>query len=240
MIVAIHQPEHLPWLGFFDKLRQADLFVLLDTTQYAKDDFQNRNRIRAGGAPAWMTVPVYTRGASHQLITEVQVCNDQNWRGRCWGLLRTHYRKAPYFTAHAPFFEALYARTWTHLVTLNASLIEYLAEQFGLHTRVVRASELDVWEHGGTATNLAICRRVGATTYLSGPHGRDYLDESAFNQYGINVQYQEFRHPVYSQVGQGFFPRLSAVDLLLNHGPESREILNGADRPMARPLSAPA
>ncbi|HKT60115.1 MAG TPA: WbqC family protein [Gemmatimonadales bacterium] len=240
MIVSIHQPEHLPWLGFFDKVQQADLFVLLDTTQFAKDDFQNRNRIRAGVAPAWITVPVYTRGLSQQRIADVAICNDQNWPGRCLGLLRAHYRKAPYFAAHAPFFERVYASSWTKLVELNVRLIGYLADQLGLTTRVVLASDLDVWEQGGTAVNLTICRRVGATTYLSGERGRDYLDEAAFTEHGIEVRYQDFRHPVYPQVGQGFFPRLSAVDLLFNHGPDSAAILRGADWPMATARPAPA
>jgi hypothetical protein len=240
MIVTIHQPEHLPWLGFFDKMRQADVFVLLDTTQFAKDDFQNRNRIRAGDAPAWLTVPVYSRGASQQLISDVRVCNEQNWRGRCSGLLRAHYRRAPYWAAHESFLEGIYATTWTHLAKLNVALIGYLAEQLGIRTRLVLASDLGVWERGGTSTNLTICRRLGATAYLSGEHGREYLDEEAFAEHGIAVRYQAFHHPVYAQLGPGFVPRLSVIDLLLNHGGDSLEILTGADSPTATSLPSPA
>jgi hypothetical protein len=84
MIIAIHQPEHMPWLGFFDKMRRVELFVLLDTTQFAKDDFQNRNRIKTREGPSWLTVPVYKSGASKQLITEARICNERDWRRRCF------------------------------------------------------------------------------------------------------------------------------------------------------------
>src|SRR4051794_37964554 len=116
MLVTIHQPEHLPWLGFFDKMRQADVFVLLDTTQFAKDDFQNRNRIKTAKGPAWLTVPVFKKSLSHQLISEVEICNDTNWRNRCWSLIYQNYKDAPHFHQHQPFLRELYAANWAKLL----------------------------------------------------------------------------------------------------------------------------
>jgi hypothetical protein len=229
MIIAIHQPEHMPWLGFFDKMRRVELFVLLDTTQFAKDDFQNRNRIKTREGPSWLTVPVYKSGASKQLITEARICNERDWRRRCFRIIAESYRDAPYFSVHEEFVRHLYEREWSSLVELNVVVLEYLKTALGLATTLVRASALGIHEQGGTNANLAICRAVGAHAYLSGKYGRHYLDESRFAEHDIRVEYQEFRHPVYPQLWGEFAPSMSAIDLLFNCGPTSLEIIAEAN-----------
>lgn len=229
MIVTIHQPEHLPWLGFFDKMRQADLFVLLDTTQFAKDDVQNRNRVKTCRGPTWLTVPVFKSGSAEQLIEQVRICNDQDWRRRCWNLLVESYRDAPFFAEHQSFFKALYAHQWSRLVDLNVTIIRYLAEQLGIPTPFVLASELGIYERGPTRVNLGICRAVGADVYLSGINGRTYLNVDDFASHNISVLYQEFKHPVYPQQWGEFLPCQSVVDLLFNCGPRSLHIIDEAN-----------
>jgi hypothetical protein len=241
MIATIHQPEHLPWIGFFDKMRQADLMVLLDTTQFAKDDFQNRNRIKTEQGVAWLTVPVYKTGRSQQEILEVEICNDRKWQNRCWSLLERSYRDAPHFAEHRDFFRELYRAPWTHLVELNLAVIRYLAEELGAGARLVRASELGIRERGATEVNHAICEALGADVYLSGRLGREYLDEKPFAESGIRVVYQDFQHPVYPQPWGEFAPSLSCVDLLFNCGAESLERIREANpRPAEERRGAPA
>jgi len=235
MIAAIHQPEHMPWLGFFDKMRRVDLFVLLDTTQFAKDDFQNRNRIKTRQGPSWLTVPVYKSGVSKQQITETRICNERDWRRRSSTLIAENYRDAPYFSVHEGFFRHLYEREWSSLVELNLKALEYLKTALGLATAYVTASALGIRERGGTNTNLAICRAVGAQTYLSGKHGREYLDEDRFAEHDIQVEYQEFRHPVYPQLWGDFAPYMSVIDLLFNCGPTSLQIIAQANSQPLRP-----
>jgi hypothetical protein len=230
MIATIHQPEHLPWLGFCDKMRQADVFVLLDTTQFAKDDFQNRNRIKTDQGPMWLTVPVYKQKRSKQLILDVKICNDRNWGNRCWSLIQQYYRNAPYFQEYAPFFKTLYQKRWDRLVELNEAIILYLKDKLGLQTLLIRASDLGVYEKGGTAVNLAICKAVGADLYLSGKFGQGYLDESQFEEAGIELVYQDFKHPQYQQLAGEFLPRMAFIDLLFNAGEESLPILERANR----------
>lgn len=230
MIVTIHQPEHLPWLGFIDKMRRADVFVLLDTTQFAKDDFQNRNRIKTRNGPTWLTVPVFKRGRSEQSIADVEICNQRNWRNRCWSLIVQNYGDAPYFNIYASFFESLYERRWLNLFALNGFVIEYLRDQFGLDTEIVKASDLGVYVKGPTEVNLTIAERAGADIYLSGKHGRDYLDETQFAERGIAVRYQDFRHPVYPQLWGDFVPRMSSIDLLFNCGSQSLEVIERDNR----------
>jgi hypothetical protein len=229
MIVTIHQPEHLPWLGFFDKMRQADVFVLLDTTQFAKDDFQNRNRIKTANGSTWLTVPVYKRGRSYQTILDTEICNDRNWRNSCWSQIQQNYRQAPYFAEHKAFFQDLYRQKWDRLVDLNAAIIGHIADQLGINTRIVTASELDIYERGSTTVNFTICRELGASAYLSGKHGKDYLDENLFHEHNIEVRYQDFQHPVYPQLWGEFQSHMSAIDLLFNCGADSLEIITSAN-----------
>ncbi len=228
MVVTIHQPEHLPWLGFFDKVRQAEVFVLLDHVQFRKRYFQNRNRIRGEDGTLWVAVPVQVKGRYTQPINEVRIDNGGNrrWRQKCWRSLTTCYEPAPWFRDHAPFFEQLYRREWERLVDLNEAIIQYLFSAFDIHPRWVKSSTLGV-EGAKGALMLEICRAVGADAYLSGISGRDYLDLESFAEAGIAVQVQEFHHPVYRQRYEPFIPCLSAIDLLFNHGPSSRQMLDG-------------
>ena len=225
MIVTIHKPEHLPWLGFFDKMRQADVFVLLDNTQFSKNDFQNRNRIKTKNGSAWLTVPVYTSGRSKQLIKDTEISNLRDWRNRCWNLMYQSNVDAPFFDEHRPFFQELYGCQWSKLVDINIIIIEYLVKQLGLNTQIVRSSELGLYERGPTRVVFTICEELGADVYLSGKHGRDYLDETPFREQGISVEYQEFHHPVYPQLWGEFVPNMSVVDLLFNCGQASLEII---------------
>lgn len=232
MIVAIHQPEHLPWLGFFDKLRAADRFVILDTVGYRKNYFQNRNRIRTAGGTAWLTVPVQTSGRLGQPIRDVVIDNAGNprWRQKCWGTLSQAYRRAPFWREHEDVLSATYARDWERLADLNLHLIRHLAAALGIETPLVFASELGA---SGDRSDLLldICRRAGATTYLSGISGREYLDTKRFEDAGIAVTYQEFHHPVYTQLSEPFEPCMSAIDLLAVHGPAAADILRGVGVP---------
>lgn len=229
MITTIHQPEHLPWLGFIDKMRQADLFVLLDNTQYAKRDVQNRNRIKTANGPIWLTVPVYQKKRYTQRILDVEICYDKDWRKSHWSQMERSYKKAPYFDEHGPFFEKLYATEWTKLVDLNTAVIRYLVEAFGIDTKVVAASEIGVEHIGASEVLHAICEAVDASVYISGKMGRDYLDESAFNASNIDVVYQDFHHPEYTQLWGEFEPYMSSLDLLFNHGADGLKIIEEAN-----------
>lgn len=228
MVVTIHQPEHLPWLGFFDKLRQAEVYVMLDHVQFRKHYFQNRNRIRSTQGPMWLTVPVRVSGRLEQAILEVRIDNEGNprWREKCWKRFVQCYQKAPHFAAHAPFFETLYRKEWRWLIDLNEEIIGYLCAALQIQVRWVRSSSLGV--RGAKGELLRdICRAVGGTVYLSGVSGQTYLDPRLFAEAGIELRYQAFYHPVYPQRDDPFIPCLSAVDLLMNCGPASRQVLEG-------------
>jgi len=243
MVVTIHQPHFLPWLGYLHRMAQADLFVVLDHVQFErghKASYQNRTRFRmhhrtAAGETCearWMTVPVVQRSHDERILDK-EIDNrgkGAKWRGSStYATLRHAYREAPFVAEYAPALKELFEAPWARLVDLNSAFLGFLREAFDIRTPLARSSELGV---SGAKSELiiSICRAVGADTFLGGLGGtRRYLDAAAFERAGIQVEWQDFRHPVYRQCGPApFMPGLTALDLLLNCGPASREILRAA------------
>ena len=231
MIVAIHQPHYLPWLGYLHRMAQADLFVLLDHVQFERRNYQNRTMIRMNGEARWLTVPVVQRSQKER-IADKEVDNtldgSKSWTRAHLQTLRHAYGKAGFFAAYAPALERLFGTRWQRLVDLNCASLELLREAFGIRTPLVRSSELGV-EGAKADLILNLCLATGADTLLAGMGGsRGYLDTDAFARAGVRVNWHDFKHPTYPQCGtQPFTPGLSAIDLLLNCGLESREILFG-------------
>ena len=221
MIVAIHQPQYLPWLGYFDKMIKADAFCLLDNVQYKKNEWQNRNRIKTAQKQQWLTVPVLYRFP--QKINEVQINNAVNWKRKHLQALITNYNKSPFFREYIAFFEEVYAKDWEFLSELNVYLIDQIRKLLNLEEKhTVLASTLSLSDDP-TGRLIDICKILGGDTYLAGQDGAKYMDLEQFNQQGIKVIVQEFRHPEYPQLFGDFVSHLSIVDLLFNCGPESLE-----------------
>lgn len=144
MILTAHQPVYLPWLGLFHKIALADAFVYLDTVQYLKKDWNNRNKIKTANGPAWLTVPVRTSRRFDQRLTEVEINNQEDWRHKHWRSFELSYGKARYWSRYAPFLHDLYSREWTHLNALNEAMFRYLLEALGLRPRLILGREIDL------------------------------------------------------------------------------------------------
>ncbi len=225
MIVAIHQPQYLPWLGYFDKMDRADAFCHLDNVQFKKNEWQNRNRIRTADGWQWLTVPVIHRFP--QTIDAVEIDNRKPWAKKHLRALAVHYGGAPFFDDHIPFFRETYGRTWQRLADLNIHIIDYIRKAMGMREKpVVRASDPAlINEPDPTGRLIDICRHFKADAYLSGQDGARYMDMPAFQRNGLDVMFQAYRHPAYRQRYSGFEPCMSIVDLLFNHGPDSLSII---------------
>ena len=220
--VAIHQPHYLPWLGYFAKMDEADVFIFLDTVQFEKHGWQNRNRIKTSQGWQWLTVPVSARFPA--LLSEVAVDNGQGWARKHVQALHTHYAKAPAFQQEFDGLAEVLGRPWDALVELNCSLTLYLASRLGLDKKIVRASTLPARD---TPTDrlMDLCRAVGGTVYLAGNDGTRYMDLERCAAAGIEVWRQEYRHPLYRQLYGDFIPSMAVVDLLFNEGDASLAVL---------------
>jgi hypothetical protein len=218
MIVAGHQPNYLPYLGFFDKLRRSDIFIIEDNVQFERQGFTNRNRIMTSDGVRWLSVP--TEHANKPLmINEVKIANEgePDWESRHWLTLKHSYCKAPYWAEFSQFFEDTYSRKWTLLIDLNIHLIKGIMNFLKIDKPLVMGSSLG--SHGKkTELIVAQCKEVGADTQLAGNGCREYIDNKRFEQEGIKLTFQEFNHPIYSQTCAGFVPNLSVVDYLFCAG----------------------
>ncbi len=233
MIVSINQPAYLPWLGYFHRIAVSDIHIALDHVQFEKNSFTNRNKIRTKDGCCWLTVPLRTSGRFGDLaIAKAEIANERRWADKHWSSIRLNYSKAKYFRQHADFFEAFFSRSWLRLNPLLREVTTYMLDAFGIRTRILFSSELEASARKSELV-LQLCGKVGATSYLSGSLGRNYLNEGAFQQAGIGVSYQDFRHPTYKQVYAGFEPFMSAIDLLFNCGPDSLGILMQCQPPLA-------
>ena len=224
MRVTILQPSYLPWLGFFEQMSRADKFVLLDDVQYTRRDWRNRNRIRVKESWVWLTVPVQQKRRFSQSLLETRIDNSVSWRRKHLETLRQHYCKAPFFEKYFPRCQQVYEKDWTFLFDLCLETINLIKEEMGIETPFLRSSEM---KPSGEKTQrlVSICRELGATHYLSGESGSNYIAEEDFSSQGIALEYQNYEHPVYPQRYTGFVPHLSAIDLLFNCGEQSLGIL---------------
>jgi hypothetical protein len=235
MILTGHQPNYLPYPGFFEKIARADRFLVVDHVQFVKRGpfgWMHRNRIRTPSPEGWdwLSLPVLSKGRFHQRIDEARLDNAVPWGRKHWRALEFHYRRAPHFRDYAEEFRAIYEKPWESFAELSCAFLALLLRLLGLPERLERTSALGVTGES-TELVLSMCRAVGADTYLSGRHGRDYLDVAAFERAGVRLLFQDFKCPEYAQCWPGpFVPDLSTVDLLFNCGPRARGMLAG-DRP---------
>jgi hypothetical protein len=217
MICSIHQPNYLPYPGFFDKASQSDIFVLYDTTQFEKNSWQNRNRICNKEGWQWLTIPIIHRFG--QCINEVQIHNPESSLRKNWNTIKQVYSKAPFFGKYSEIFKDIYSKKYIYLSELNFDLISIICRILGINTKFVKSSQIVLKESGRTQALIEICKKTGADTYLSGISGQNYLDAKLFNESEIKLRFQNYSCPVYDQFNNNSFqPMMSIIDFIFNCG----------------------
>jgi len=223
-VVAMHQPNFIPWLGFFYKLAHADVFILVDTIQFSAKNYTNRVEVRSVEGIKWLTVPV--RHHFGQMIRDVAIEETESWRATHLAMLRMCYGRYPFFHEVFPLAEEWYDGAQVEsLSVFNENIIRRVAELLDLHAEIVRSSSLGCT---GVKTDLilSLTHSVGASVYLSGQGGANYQDEHEFERAGIELHYSDFVHPVYQQRQLPFIAGLSILDMLFSCGPTAvREAL---------------
>lgn len=226
MIVAAHQPNFLPWLGYFDKMAKADLFISVDHVQMERQSYQVRTRIKTYDGPRWITVPVLQKSRDEKIF-EKQIDNARSgrfcWRRKMLSTIRQAYQSAPFYRTWEPLVADIFGRRWDYLRDLNETLILGLRDALKISTPMVRSSGLNI-RGAKSDMVLDLCRTVKASVYLAGTGAsRDYLDVAAFERAGIEVRWLDFVHPEYPQVPSGdpFTTALSSLDMLFNCGHSS-------------------
>lgn len=229
-IVSGHQPVYLPWLGLFHKASLADVFVFMDDVQYLRQDWNNRNKIKGSQGAFWLTVPVRLKQSASEMLRDIRVDSDgfgakRHWQSEHFRALETCYRKAPYWDQYAPFLESFYHdKPWDWLWEINLTQLQFFFEELAITPELLIATEVGF---KGAKSDLVLdhCRKTGAGLCVTGTFGRDYIDVQSFIDEGLSLHFQEYQHPDYSQRYGDFVSHLSVIDLLMNHGPDSRDLL---------------
>jgi len=225
MIVTIHQPNYFPYPGFFHKLASADIFVIMDDVQY-QYDHTNRNKIIANNPQGWTRIAIPTK-KQHKFfpICDVEINNEFLWREKNWSLIYNSYGEAKFFHLYRDYLENLYKKEWTNLFAINFEIIKKLIEWLDIKVKLVLESELNV-SGNSTERLVSVCKSVGASVYVSGMGGKQYLDEKQFSKNNINLVYQNYKPIVYpQQLSKSFIQNLSVLDLLMNIGPDSSKLV---------------
>ena len=222
MLVAIHQPNFFPWLGYFEKLARADVFIALDNVQFPKSgagNWINRVRIINNNHPHWLSVPIVRTFHGYRSVQEIRIDNSTCWRDKLLNTIRHSYRRAAHFDSVFPLVSELIRNSADRLAEYNLKALRALIQKIGLDpSKIVLGSSLKV---DGQATDLliAMVQAVGGTAYLFGGGARKYQEDEKFSCAGVKLVYQNFQHPTYLQSNTStFVAGLSIVDAFMNCG----------------------
>ena len=223
MKVVILQPSYIPWRGYFDQIRRADLFVFYDDVQYDKRGWRNRNQIKTPRGKQWLTIPVHSRGAqtNNIPICQIRISWEIPWNADHLRSLQHSYAKAPHFEKYLPLLKTFYDCRDDLLADFTIEFTVALARELGItQTRFVRSSALDAI---GQKTDrlISILKNVGATHYISGPSARDYIEPEKFAEASITLEYMQYDYPEYPQLYPPYDPFVSILDLLFMTGSEA-------------------
>lgn len=224
--MAILQSSYIPWKGYFDIIKMVDEFILYEDAQYTKRDWRNRNKIKTTQGPAWLTIPVKSKGKFLQSIKETEV-EGTDWRQKHWRAIEVSYAKAAHFKEYAAVFSSEYERTETNLSRINIGFITLICQILGIQTRI-RVSTDFTLTGDRTERLISICTQSGATEYLSGPSAQSYIEPQFFRKAGIKLEYMDYGgYPEYTQLFPPFEHGVSIIDLIFNTGKSGPQFMKG-------------
>ncbi|QLC22269.1 WbqC family protein [Parasphingopyxis sp. CP4] len=228
--IAIMQPVYLPWLGYFEQMALADEFMFLDDVQYTKNDWRNRNRIRTIDGWMWVTVPV-RRASLKKHLGAVEINYDHQWPRHQLRAIRRNYAPTLYFGEFYGMIEAAYGERPKRLVDLTIPLVRAFADFLGINPPITLSSAVARSSNSRLERIVELCRARGAGRVYTGPAAQSYMDIEFMHDHQIEIAYQDYQHPVYRQHFEGFESHMSIIDLLMNCGPKSRDILLSSPKP---------
>ncbi|MCM1265229.1 MAG: WbqC family protein [Candidatus Gastranaerophilales bacterium] len=224
--LAILQSNYIPWKGYFDIIASVDEFIIYDEMQYTKNDWRNRNKIKTANGLQWLTVPVENSGHISRKISETKI-TDKKWFRKHWNAIMLNYAKAPYFKEYKAVFENLYneCEQEEYLSKVNYKFIKAINEVLGITTKISYDTDYGLIE-GKTERLVDLCKKTGATEYLSGPAAKDYIDESLFENAGIKLSWMDYSgYKEYPQLFSPFEHGVTVLDLIFNCGEDAKKYM---------------
>ena len=231
MIISIIQPSFLPWLGYFEQMAVANLFVYLDDVQYTRKDWRNRNRLKSPSGIKWGSVPVHKGAGRGMLIKDACINYNNAWQENVIAKIVQWYRKATYFDDVFPLFRDVLENRYDFLVDLNYALDRKIMGYLEISTPLYKSSDIAKKSRDQNMEIIEICSYHGADILYDGKSAQQFIDKEMFRRSGISVIFQDYKHKPYPQLWGDFVSHLSVLDLLMNCGLQSREILLSSPMP---------
>ena len=225
MVVSIHQPNYIPWLGFFNKILLSDTYVVFDDVQFPRGkDYANRNQIKTNNGKMWLTVPVIGK-SDLKPWNQIEI-NENGWVNKHLSNIESFYKKTPYFNEYYPEIKNIYLKDHNLLIDLTLDLIKHFLKILDKEVKIVLSSDIKT-DLKGLDKILYILKNLNTTKYISGDGdgSKRYIDEKLFSDQGIELVWQNYKHPIYKQQFNEFIPYMSILDLLFNEGPNSKNII---------------
>jgi len=221
----ITQSNYIPWKGYFDSIKNVDVFVVYDDVQYTKRDWRNRNKIKTANGLKWLSIPVEVKGKYYQKINETKIA-DKNWHISHWSLIKDTYKNAKSFKEVYSWLESLFMScNYEYLTDINMHFINSINQFLGISTEIYYSNNFQLADEK-TERLVNICKELNITDYYSGPAAKAYLDLSKFKKENISVNYWDYTgYPPYNQLYGEFEHGVSIIDLLMNEGSISRNYL---------------
>ena len=217
-IVAICQPNFLPWLGYIEMGHRADVYVMLDDVQFPKQEWVNRNRIPDSSDRGWKWLSIPIKKSSHQVkINQVEISYDKPWQSRIIRSIDQIYRQSPCFQDYRDELTEILESHWIYLVELNLTLIKWIYNKLGMSDNLILSSDLNV-ELERDDKLVEICARLDATTFLANNGSKGFIDPSNFHSRNVSFVFQNYTHPTYDVANREFTPYLSIIDLIFHEG----------------------
>jgi len=216
--IAIIQSNYIPWKGYFDLIRHADILAIYDSCQYTKNDWRNRNLIKTPDGVKWLTIPVY-----HNLSMRIDqvIVKDKKWKVNHWKTIEQFYSHSLYFKEYKEHIKSLYDNcNYLFLSEINQYFIRYICQLLGITTQIIDISQYELTGEK-TGKLVDVCKLLGADRYVSGPAAQCYLDVELMNKNGISVTWMKYDYPEYKQMYPPFNHGVSVIDLIFNCGGEA-------------------
>lgn len=230
MILTAHQPTYIPWLGLFNKIYYADKYVNFDQVQYLPKEWMNRNKIKTlTGDVIYLTVPVIKKNFLNKTINEIEINNNIPWKRKHLKSIELNYKKTKHFEFYFDNFSKIYEKEWKYLSDFNLNILKFFLKIFKIKTEIINLSELEI---KGKKSDLILnmCKKLEVKTFIFGEQGKNYAKIKEFEENNIDLIFQNYNHPTYSQIGDKFISHLSVLDLVFNCGEESINIINNKNK----------
>lgn len=222
MIVSIHQPDYIPYLGYFYKISKSDIFAFYDDAQFSNDNLHHQNKIKTPQGELKLKIPVDYQFKDP--IYAVRTKDELGWKEKHLKTIEMNYAKCKYFKEIFPLFKDLLLCTYDSLSDMNITINRFLCYSFGFTANFVKVSDFSLTTKKEEKV-LDICERLNAGTYISGNGASSYQYEEHFKDRGIELVYTNYKSITYPQQWNGFIKDLSVLDYVFNCGFDWNRVL---------------